>query len=200
MKFKKHVFLLLAVLTMLFCTSCGKEEAVEIPVPEEAQLKSICQLAVLEGYFHNVVNYEVPGTEKFLWMTKNKNKHFWLEYTGIAKYGIDASQVSMEMSGQDVTITLPKVELLYCKVDPNSVTEDSYVVDTNSAKLSSEDSKNALAQAQDQLQEKAEAYEPLFTMAQQQTQQLMENYVQSIAAASGADSDYYTIHWNYLSE
>lgn len=196
MKLKKQLVLMLAVLALLFCAACGKEETPEIPVPEEAQLKSICQLSVLEGYFHNVVDYKVEDAEKFLWMTKDK--HFWLEYTGIAKYGIDASQVSMEVSGKDVTITLPKPKLLYCKVDSTSLTEDSYIVDTKSAKITSEDSKNALAKAQSELQEKAEAYEPLFTLAQKQTEQLMENYVQNIATASGADADYYTIHWNYI--
>lgn len=195
MKLKKSLFLLLAVLTLLFCAACGKEEAVEIPVPEEAQLKSICQLSVLEGYFHNVYKYNQENAEKFLWMSKNKR--FWLEYTGIAKYGIDASQVSMEVEGQDITITLPKAKLLYCKVDSTSLTEDSYIVDQDSAKIKAEDSKNALTQAQAKLETEAADYEPLLTLAQQQTEKLMEEYVHNIAAAAGADTDYYTIHWNY---
>lgn len=196
MKLKKSLFLLLAVLTLLFCAACGKEEAVEIPVPEEAQLKSICQLSVLEGYFHNVYKYNQENAEKFLWMSKNKR--FWLEYTGIAKYGIDASQVSMEVEGQDITITLPKAKLLYCKVDSTSLTEDSYIVDQDSAKIKAEDSKNALTQAQAKLETEAADYEPLLTLAQHQTEKLMEEYVHNIAAAAGADTDYYTIHWNYL--
>lgn len=196
MKLKKSLFLLLAVLTLLFCAACGKEEAVEIPVPEEAQLKSICQLSVLEGYFHNVYKYNQKNAEKFLWMSKNKR--FWLEYTGIAKYGIDASQVSMEVEGQDITITLPKAKLLYCKVDSTSLTEDSYIVDQDSAKIKAEDSKNALTQAQAKLETEAADYEPLLTLAQQQTEKLMEEYVHNIAAAAGAGTDYYTIHWNYL--
>lgn len=196
MNLKKSLFLLLAVLTLLFCAACGKEEAVEIPVPEEAQLKSICQLSVLEGYFHNVYKYNQKNAEKFLWMSKNKR--FWLEYTGIAKYGIDASQVSMEVEGQDITITLPKAKLLYCKVDSTSLTEDSYIVDQDSAKIKAEDSKNALTQAQAKLETEAADYEPLLTLAQQQTEKLMEEYVHNIAAAAGADTDYYTIHWNYL--
>lgn len=196
MKLKKSLFLLLAVLTLLFCAACGKEEAVEIPVPEEAQLKSICQLSVLEGYFHNVYKYNQENAEKFLWMSKNKR--FWLEYTGIAKYGINASQVSMEVEGQDITITLPKAKLLYCKVDSTSLTEDSYIVDQDSAKIKAEDSKNALTQAQAKLETEAADYEPLLTLAQQQTEKLMEEYVHNIAAAAGADTDYYTIHWNYL--
>ncbi len=196
MNLKKSLFLLLAVLTLLFCAACGKEEAVEIPVPEEAQLKSICQLSVLEGYFHNVYKYNQKNAEKFLWMSKNKR--FWLEYTGIAKYGIDASQVSMEVEGQDITITLPKAKLLYCKVDSTSLTEDSYIVDQDSAKIKAADSKNALTQAQAKLETEAADYEPLLTLAQQQTEKLMEEYVHNIAAAAGAGTDYYTIHWNYL--
>lgn len=128
----------------------------------------------------------------------SKNKRFWLEYTGIAKYGIDASQVSMEVEGQDITITLPKAKLLYCKVDSTSLTEDSYIVDQDSAKIKAEDSKNALTQAQAKLETEAADYEPLLTLAQQQTEKLMEEYVHNIAAAAGADTDYYTIHWNYL--
>lgn len=196
MKLKKYICLM--ALALLLCTSCSKAEPVEVPEPEESQLKSICQLSVLEGYFHNVVKYEQKDAEKFLWMTKDK--HFWLEYTGVARYGLDASQVKMELNSKHVTITLPKAELLYCKVDSTSLTEDSYIVDKASAKITAEDSQKALSDAQDQLKEKAENYEPLLTLAQQRAQQLMEDYIKNLVTATGADAEQYTIDWIYLDE
>lgn len=198
MKLKKYICLMAMALALLLCTSCNKAEPVEVPEPEESQLKSICQLSVLEGYFHNVVKYEQKDAEKFLWMTKDK--HFWLEYTGVARYGLDASQVKMELNNKHVTITLPKAELLYCKVDSTSLTEDSYIVDKASAKITAEDSQKALSDAQDQLKEKAENYEPLLTLAQQRAQQLMEDYIKNLVTATGADAEQYTIDWIYLSE
>lgn len=198
MKSKKQLYLLLAALALFFCTACNKEEAVELPVPEESQLKSICQLSVLEGYFHNVVKFSQKDAEKFLWMTKDKKA--WIEYTGIAKYGLDASKVSMEVSGKTVTITMPKAKLLYCKVESSSLDENSYIVDTNSAKITAEDSKTILSQAQDELSKTATTYEPLLTLAQEQAQKLMEDYIKNIVSASGTDANYYTVNWVYLDE
>lgn len=198
MKLKKQFCLLLAVLALLFCAACGKEEPIEPPVPEESQLKSICQLSVLDGYFHNVAKYEPTEGKKFLWMTKYKK--VWVEYTGIAKYGLDASKVSMEVSGKNVTITMPKAKLLYCKVESNSLDENSYIVDTDSPKITADDSKAILSQAQSDLSKTASTYEPLLTLAQEQAQKLMEDYIKNIVSASGADADYYTVNWVYLDE
>lgn len=198
MKSRKIVALFLMVITLLFCVACGKEKTVEIPVPEESQLKSICQLSVLEGYFHNVIKYKKEDAEKFLWMSKDK--HFWVEYTGVAKYGIDASKVKMEISGKQVTITIPKAHLLYCKVDSTSLDENSYIVDKDSAKVTAEDSVEVLSEAQKQLEEEAADYEELLSLAQQQAQQLMEDYVKNIVSVSGNDAEKYTVNWVYLDE
>jgi len=197
-KLKKYLGLLSVVFALLLCTSCGKAEPVEVPQPEESQLKSICQLSVLEGYFHNVVKFEQKDAEKFLWMSKDKKA--WVEYTGVARYGLDASKVKMELSGKHVTITLPKAELLYCKVDSSSLDENSYIVDKDSAKITAEDSKAILSQAQQELNDEAADYEPLLTLAQQQAQKLMEDYIKNIVSATSSDAEQYTIDWVYLDE
>lgn len=108
MKIKKYAALLLAGLMLVCCVSCGKNEVAEVvlPEPEEGRLKSICQLSVLEGYFHNVVKYQKEN--KKTGFLKPKDTYLWVEYTGVAKYGLDASKVKMEISGKEITITLPK--------------------------------------------------------------------------------------------
>ena len=173
-------------------------EPIVVPAPDEGQLKSICQLSVLEGYFHNVVKFEQKDAEKFLWMTKNKKA--WVEYVGVAKYGLDASKVKMKLSGKHVTISIPKAELLYCKVDSTSLDENAYIVDKDSATITAEDSKAILALAQQELNDEAKEYEPLLTLAQQRAQQLMEDYVKNIVSATGSDAEQYTIEWVYLVE
>ena len=195
---KKYFRLLPIVLMLLLFTACGKTEPIVVPAPDEGQLKSICQLSVLEGYFHNVVKFEQKDAEKFLWMTKNKKA--WVEYVGVAKYGLDASKVKMKLSGKHVTISIPKAELLYCKVDSTSLDENAYIVDKDSATITAEDSKAILALAQQELNDEAKEYEPLLTLAQQRAQQLMEDYVKNIVSATGSDAEQYTIEWVYLDE
>ena len=195
---KKYFRLLPIVLMLLLLTACGKTEPIVVPAPDEGQLKSICQLSVLEGYFHNVVKFEQKDAEKFLWMTKNKKA--WVEYVGVAKYGLDASKVKMKLSGKHVTISIPKAELLYCKVDSTSLDENAYIVDKDSATITAEDSKAILALAQQELNDEAKEYEPLLTLAQQRAQQLMEDYVKNIVSATGSDAEQYTIEWVYLDE
>ena len=125
MKIKKYTALLLAALMLLLCVSCGKtSEPAEIIEPDEGRLKSICQLSVLEGYFHNVVKYRKSNPDRLF--LKSNDTHFWVEYTGVAKYGVDASKVTLEMSGNEITITLPKAHMLYCKVDSTSLDENSF--------------------------------------------------------------------------
>ena len=44
----------------------------------------------------------------------------------------------MEISGKEITITLPKARLLYTKVDSTSLDENSYIVAKDSAKAERE--------------------------------------------------------------
>lgn len=200
MKIKKYAALLLAGLMLVCCVACGKNEVAEVvlPEPEEGRLKSICQLSVLEGYFHNVVKYQKEN--KKTGFLKPKDTHLWVEYTGVAKYGLDASKVKMEVSGKEITITLPKAKLLYTKVDSTSLDENSYIVAKDSAKVTAEDSRDILVKAQEKLDKEAADYEELFTKAQQHAQELMEDYVKNIVTTSGADANEYTINWVYLNE
>ena len=199
MKIKKYTALLLAALMLLLCVSCGKtSEPAEVIEPDEGRLKSICQLSVLEGYFHNVVKYRKSNPDRLF--LKSNDTHFWVEYTGVAKYGVDASKVTLEMSGNEITITMPKAHMLYCKVDSTSLDENSYIVAKDSFKVTAEDSKAALIQAQDELQKEAADYDALLSLAQQRAQELMEDYVKNIMTVSGKDESSYKINWVYLDE
>ena len=131
---KRLTAMLLCALTLLACAACGgKEEAVPEIAPQVSRMRSICELAVMECYYHNVAKYmEEDAAGIWLW---KKDKHFWIEYSGVVELGVDASLVSMELQGDTVTITLPEARVLSCTVDSSSLTEDSFIVDKSSAKI-----------------------------------------------------------------
>jgi hypothetical protein len=58
----------------VLCSSCNKTEEPKKVEPKVAQMRSICELATLKCYYHNVAKFEEKDAEKFLWMSKDKNK------------------------------------------------------------------------------------------------------------------------------
>ncbi len=73
------------------------KEEVNIAANEPAlsQVRSICELATLECYYHNVAkSTKTKGTG--LAHVGEKERKFWIEYTGVARIGIDMSDVNMK--------------------------------------------------------------------------------------------------------
>lgn len=191
---KKAISLLLAALVLFGCVSCGQPQETAVSMePKISQMKAICDLAVMECYYHNVAKYTQEDAEGALWW--KKDKHFWVEYSGIVELGIDVSQVDIKVDGTNITITLPAAEVLDCKVDSASLTEDSYIVDKDSASIEAEDEIKALAEAQRRLEEDAANNAVLLAEAQQRAQRLLEDYIHNIESAVGKT---YSVEWIYL--
>lgn len=181
---------------LLLTTACGKAEEPALPLPQEEQVKTICQLAVLECEYHNLAKYQDgQKVERFLWMTKGKR--FWVEYSATAVLGIDADQVSMELQGDVVSITLPRARVLNCKVNGDSLSKDSYIVDKESAPVTAEDEVRAFKDAQDSLQQTVEADGDMLDLAQTRVEDLLRNYVNSLAKATGTE---YQVEFHYIEE
>lgn len=181
---------------LLLTTACGKAEEPALPLPQEEQVKTICQLAVLECEYHNLAKYQDgQKVERFLWMTKGKR--FWVEYSATAVLGIDADQVSMELQGDVVSITLPRARVLNCKVNGDSLSKDSYIVDKDSAPVTAQDEVAAFQDAQDGLQKTVEADNNMMNLAQKRAEELMRNYVNSLAKATGTE---YQVKFHYIEE
>ena len=180
---------------LLLTTACGKAEAPVLPVPQEEQMKAICQLAVLECDYHNLAKFEQKDASKFLWMPKDKR--FWVEYSATAVLGIDADQVSMELQGDVVSITLPRARVLNCEVNGDSLSKDSYIVDKDSAPVTAQDEVYAFQKAQDSLRQTVEADGDMLDLAQTRVEELLKNYVNSLAKATGTE---YRVEFHYLEE
>lgn len=181
-----------AVLAGSFAACGGSAEQITME-PETSQMKAICELAVMDCYYHNVAKFKEEDAAGILFW--QKDKHFWIEYSGVVSLGIDASQVALEVDDTLVTITIPEAKVLRCQVDSNELSEDSYIVAKDSARISAEDEVAAFAKAQADLEETAASDTALLSSAQQRAQDLLEEYVQNIGEAVGKD---YTIQWVYL--
>lgn len=193
---KKLMCILISAMLTLSLATCSNTEPAPVDMePKTSQMKAICELAVMDCYYHNVAKYELKDAEGFLWWTKDKN--FWIEYSGVVTIGIDVSRVTVEVDGTKVTISIPAAEVLSCTVDSSSLTEDSFIVAQDSAAIEAEDEVYAFADAQAKLEETASQDTALLASAQQQAQQLLEDYITNIGKATGKS---YSIEWIYLDE
>ena len=129
MKKKIITLSLIGILLISLLSGCGKsedKEAAKSTEPDIMQVRSICKLASVECYYHNVAKSEKPaGTG--IWHFGEKDRQFWIEYTGTVKLGIDMSKVQMKVNGTDVTVTIPEAEVLQVNVDDDSYNSDSYI-------------------------------------------------------------------------
>ena len=182
-----------ALLSMAACAQKSEPETAPVMEPKVSQMKSICELAVMECYYHNVAKYKENDAEGFLWW--KKDKHFWIEYSGVVKLGVDASLVSITIDGDTVSITMPEASVLSCRVDSSSLSKDSYIVAKDSAAVTAEDEVYAFAEAQQHLEDCAANDRALLLEAQQRAQALLEDYITNIGNAVGKE---YTIRWVYL--
>lgn len=194
---KKIILFLLAVLILLFCSACASTPAPESETiniePKVAQMRTICQLATMDCYYHTVAKFTEKDAEGILWWTKDK--HFWVEYSGVVTLGVDMSLVSIEVSDTLVTITLPEAKVLGCRVDSASLNKDSFYLDCNSASVTAEDEVAAFEAAEQALLEVATNDKALLASAQQQAQALLEEYIFNIGTIIGKE---YAIKWIYL--
>lgn len=185
--------LVLVVMLGVFC-SCGAEKEVADTTqmePELSQMKTISELATMECYYHNVAEiYQKDAVGYFLW---KKDKNYWISYDGIVTLGIDASQLDLEVKGDNVKITIPPAKVLSSKPNADSITEDSYYYKENSAVPDSDEQFEAYKQAEEEMEKTASNDSALLVQAQQRVQSLLEDYVKNMGEVLGKE---YTITWD----
>lgn len=187
---KKCTLLLLGTALLIALTACGTPME-----PKTSQMKAICELAVMDCYYHNVAKFKEEDAEGVLWW--QKDKQFWIEYSGTVTLGIDASLLAVEVKDTEVTITIPEATVLRCTVDSTSLSEDSFIVTKDSARIAAEDEVAAFAAAQTYLEESASRDTALLASAQQRAQGLLEDYITNIGKAVGKE---YSVKWEYLNQ
>jgi hypothetical protein len=196
MRIRIVVPFIMAFVLSFTCISCVKTEEQQITIkPQVSQMRSICELATLECYYHNVAKYKEEDAKGF-WLWK-KDKHFWIEYSGIVKIGIDVSLLSIEVKDDSVTIKIPNAKVLGSRIDEASLTKDSFIVDIDSADIDAKDQTIAFAEAKENMLRTASEDSALLASAQQRAQTLLERYITNIGNVVGKE---YSIEWEYIED
>lgn len=192
---KKIVLLLTCVIFVTCFTGCSNKQVLD-KKPDVTQIRSICNLATLECYYHNVAkSTKTTGSGIAHW--GETDRKFWIEYTGIAKIGIDMAQVDMKIEGDKITVTMPNAKLLSIDISENDLNEDSYIASEdnwNKNKITAEDQTTAINDAQSKMAESVKSNTQLLLSAQTRAQELIENYINQLGELSGIN---YNIQWIY---
>ncbi len=195
---KKILSVFIVIILCFSCFGCSKEAEPEIPEVsiKKTQMKAICELATMDCYYHNVAKYHEDKATS-LWGTGlfSKDRDFWVEYAGVVTVGIDASRLEISVEGDIVTITMPPAEIQGCKVDENTLNEDSFIVAKGSAKIEAEHQTKAFQEAQKIMLEAASNDTTILASAQQRAEKLLTDYVNNIGNQIGKT---YTINWVYV--
>ena len=191
----KRLSLLIAVVSFIgMLSGCSGSPKPAAEEPDIMQIRSICNLATLECYYHNVAkSIKEAGSGISRW--GEKDRKFWIEYTGSAKIGIDMSKVSMKIEGENITISMPNAKLL--SIDIEELTQDSYIISDdgwNENKITAEDQTAAINDAQATMKKSVESNNALLLNAQNRAKNLIENYINKMGELSCVS---YTIQWEY---
>ncbi len=192
-------FLMILSVTLTGCSHKSTQSKEQPPAAEQlttGQLRSVCELATLECYYHNTAKSSTDKKVLF-W---NTNKKLWMEYSGIVKIGIDISRLDLQITGQVVTITLPEAKIISCKIDETSLSEDTFYTEQTglgAEKITAQDQTDAFEKAQQTMLEEAQKDESLLLQAQERARTLLLNYVNNIADTIGTE---YEVRWEIVKD
>lgn len=159
-------------------------------LPDISQVRSICELAVLECDYHNVAKSIKPTSDDFPGLFQ-KERTFWIEYVGRAKIGIDMKEVSMDFSGNVYTIKIPAAEILDMYIVQETFNEDSFVLSKDSGivhnEITSDDQHKALDAAQEKMKYEIMGDEVLLESVQKRACELITSYINQLGKISNVE-------------
>ncbi len=191
---KKVKMVILLILTLSLVTGCTKNKFdTELSL---AKIKSICEMATLKTYYHNVAVLEKEAGSGLAHIFE-KDREMWVEYTGIAKIGIDMSKLDIDVNGKTIKIILPAAEILSLDIDTDDFSKDSFIYSEDSIinknEITADDQTQAINNAQENMRKSIEANSQLMTNAQDRAKELITNYINQIGDLAGIE---YKIEWS----
>lgn len=162
--------------------------------PDFSGIDTICELATLECYYHNVVEYEKQPDGLFQYgLFQYGYKKMWMEYEGIIKVGIDVNEVQVEQPDENnvVRITIPSARIMDVDVDPYSMSDP--IVDTGIlTTITTEEKSQAFVETQKAMRESAERDGYILSQAQENAKKLLKQYVIKVGEQIGQN---YTVEF-----
>ena len=176
--------------TVVLClTGCGKETQ----TADFSGVTSVCELATLKCYYHNVAKAETEASGIFAKWLKTGYKKIWTEYSGIIEYGIDISQVTVSEPDKNgvVTVTMPDAQVLNVDVDEDSL--GTPLTDTGFlTSVTTEEKTTTLAGAQEAMEQQAKENTEMLSQAKARAKTLIEEFIKNVGESIGEE---YTVEW-----
>lgn len=182
-------WMILVVTGVLCLTGCGKKTQ----TADFSGVTSVCELATLKCYYHNVAKAETEASGIFAKWLKTGYKKIWTEYSGIIEYGIDISQVTVSEPDKDgvVTVTIPDAQVLNVDVDEDSL--GTPLTDTGFlTSITTEEKTTTLAGAQEAMEQQAKENTEMLAQAKARAKTLIEEYIKNVGEGIGEE---YTVEW-----
>lgn len=182
-------WMLLVVTVVLCLTGCGKETQ----TADFSGVTSVCELATLKCYYHNVAKAETEASGIFAKWLKTGYKKIWTEYSGIIEYGIDISQVTVSEPDKNgvVTVTMPDAQVLNVDVDEDSL--GTPLTDTGFlTSITTEEKTTTLVGAQEAMEQQAKENTEMLAQAKARAKTLIEEYIKNVGESIGEE---YTVEW-----
>ena len=187
----RHLVIIALVIDVMLCGalvylhSNSQKSYTDRPI-SESSIQRICELATLDCYYHNVTEWRKAG--KIL----SGAKKLWIEYDGIVRVGIQANQIKISGPDKDdvITVTMPDAVILDKDLDENSL----YEIDSSSplwgfiplySSVSTEERKEALAEAQEDMVASASQNGMILDEAQARAKKIIEKNIMAIRQATG---------------
>jgi len=117
--------MLFRVIVFVICKTFNNKEISEV---NETKIKSICELATLKAYYHNVAKY-TKDKDSGISGLGEKDREFWIEYEGYVIIRIDMEKVSMVLKDEHITITMPHAKVLDTNISTTG--EDMRIIESS---------------------------------------------------------------------
>ena len=192
---RKNAIIILMILIIGVFAGCSTEEEPSVERLEISQIRSICNLATLKCYYHNVAKIDKKAGTGIAHIGEVDRK-LWIEYTGYVTIGIDMSKVTMEVENEKVTVFIPDATVLSVGYDAESsdslfASDDSWF---NKNSITADEQREAISLAQASMEDAANKNATLLMAAQNRAQELIENYIVQMGQLSNIE---YEIEWKH---
>ncbi len=168
-------------------TNPPKESSIGQQAAPSYGINRICELATLECYYHNVTEWSKEAD----WIGYG-GKKILIEYDGTIRAGVPADQIiiSEPDSNNVVTVTMPSAMILDKDLDEDSI----YEIDSErhlggwipiTSTVTSEDRKNALANAQKEMEATASKDRMILSEAKERAKKIIERNIKAAGEAQG---------------
>ena len=123
--------------------------------PQLNTIQDICELATISFECNDVIKATKEAGEGWSHALE-KDREYWVEYTGIVEMGIDGDATEIKVKNDKVYIDLPEAKVLNVHIKSDSINEDSIYVSNdsfiNSNKITADDQTEIINKAQKQLE------------------------------------------------